>query len=189
MRTWRTGVLFAALTLSYTASIGIAHAGHNGAEVEITGPGECGETTFSASIIDPGGTHKVENMRLVVHADGQTQNQVIPTDGTETSITVGPFTTPSIETTTISWRVFGGGERDYDDPSWTGYGEAGFGADVAEYGNEHTFGWTVAGPDDPNPFTTWHTIDVQTCAGGGAECSGMNIDLGSIQFCLPEFAS
>ncbi|GGC53152.1 hypothetical protein IEU95_10205 [Hoyosella rhizosphaerae] len=183
----RFGVVVAASALFYGASFGVASAGHNGADVEFVASGDCGETTFTAGVIDAAGTHKVNNMVLVVHADGETQNQVIPVDGTTTSITVGPFTSPSAGTETIHWRVFGGGERDYDDPSWNGYGEAGFTDDINAYAEDNGWGWVVAGPDDDNPFTIWSTVDVESCAGGAEECAGMPIDLGSIQFCLPAF--
>jgi len=137
-----------------------AFAGHNPAVVDIAG-GACEETTFTASITDPDGGHKTANMRLVVHADGVTQvSDVIPTDGTDVSLTVGPFAT----NTTVQWRVFGGGERDYDSPHWNGYGDANFSADITAYGAEHGFGFVVAGPDDPNPFTTWHEVDVEGCS-------------------------
>jgi hypothetical protein len=145
---------------------GVVSAGHNPAVVEIETV-ECGETTFSATVNDPAGTHLVSNMRLVVHADGVTQfTDVIPVDGSAASLTVGPFA----EDTTILWRVFGGGERDYDSPLWNGYGEPGFADEINAYADSLTeeegdldFSWVLSGPDDPNPFTTWHALPVEGC--------------------------
>ena len=167
------------LTIVIALISGVVFAGHNGAVVTNT-TAACGETTFSATITDPNGTHKVDNMRLVVHDGDATQfTNVIPTDGSNVSITVGPFFTQSVENQTLQWRVFGGGERSNDNPLWSGFGGPTFSADVNAYGAANGFGWVVAGPDDPNPFTTWHTFDVQSCAitkdmcmGGGWEDFG-----------------
>lgn len=141
---------------------GVALASHNGAVVTHNTPDACGPTTFSATIADQNGTHKVDNMRLVVDDGDAVQNSVVPTDGTSTTISVGPFFTS--EVTTVSWRVFGGGERDYDQPLWNGYGDPDFNEDVAAYGAENGFGFVVAGTDDPNPFTNWIEVDVQGCS-------------------------
>lgn len=135
-------------------------AHHNGAIVT-TEIATCSETTFTAEIADPAGTHKVGNMRLVVYDGDSTYfTNVIPTDGSDVSISVGPFS----ETTTVKWRVFGGDERDYDIPSWTGYGGATFSADINTYGSANGWSWVLAGPDDPNPFTTWNSEEVGGCA-------------------------
>lgn len=141
-----------------------ALGGHNPAVVDIETI-TCGETTFTASVTNPEGTHLVGNMRLVVHVEGgDTQfTDVIPTNGDSVLITVGPFFEPFVETITIMWRVFGGGERSYDSPPWNGFGETGFNEDVGTYGAENGFSWVVAGPDDPNPFTTWNELDVEPC--------------------------
>lgn len=139
--------------------VGQALAAHNGAVVDIDG-GACSATTLTAAIVDSDGTHKVSNMRLVVDDGDTTQStSTIPTNGDTVSLTVGPFGS----TTTVSWRVFGGGERSYDLPSWNGFGGATFGADVNAYGTENGFGWVVGGVDDPNPFTTWHEVEVDGC--------------------------
>src|SRR5690606_1362140 len=63
----------------------------------------------------------------------------------------------------------GGGERDYDNPSWNGYGDATFNTDVTDYGNNNTFDFVIAGTDDPNPFTTWNTVDIDKCIARNAE--------------------
>jgi hypothetical protein len=139
-----------------------ASAGHNGADVEYN-PGACGETTFNAGIIDPAGTHKVSNMYLVVSAEGNTQYKKIPTDGNTADITVGPFYSSTGDNVTVSWNVYGGGERDYDQPQWNGYGTPSFGSDINAYGVANGWGWILAGPEDPNPFVNWNEFEVQSC--------------------------
>ena len=139
--------------------VGVVLAHHNGAVVsyEVL---ECGQTNFSATITDPNGTHKVGNMYLVVDADGTTQYVNVPTNGNVAQITAGPF----YQDTLISWNVFGGGERTYDQPLWNGFGSATFNADVASYADAvGTFNWVVAGPDDPNPFVNWNEFMVEGC--------------------------
>lgn len=62
----------------------------------------------------------------------------------------------------VSWRIFGGPERDWDVPSWNGYGEPGFGDRVKLYGDEQGgYDWTLGGTADPNPFTTWNTFTIK----------------------------
>lgn len=137
----------------------VVFAAHNPAVVE-SETVACGETTFTAAITNPAGTHKVANMRLVVDADGTTEyTDVIPTNGDEVSLTVGPFT----QDTTISWRVFGGGERGYDSPLWNGFGGGSFVADINAYIASNGIDWTLSGPEDANPFTTWHELEVEGC--------------------------
>ena len=144
--------------------ISYVHAGHNGAVVE-TETAACGETTITASVADPNGTHLVSNMWLVVHADGETQSMNIPTDGSDASITVGPFFTQSGDPETVRWNVFGGAERAYDQPLWNGYGDPDFGSNINAYAAEQGgFGWVLDGPDEPNPFTNWNEIEVDSCA-------------------------
>lgn len=161
------GVLLAAVAFMLAVSAGLSlssgltgHASHNGAEVTVDS-NACEGTTFTAAVVDPEGTHLTNNMRLVVY-DGETTQftDVIPTDGSTVEVNVGPFA----QDTTVQWRVFGGGERDYDSPLWNGYGEPDFSQDVSDYGDANGFGWVVAGPSDPNPFTTWHEVDVEGCS-------------------------
>ena len=168
MMSMRTSTLSAMTVIALLLGVTTlpAFANHNPALVNFA-VGACGETTFDATITDPAGTHKVANMRLVVHADSETQfTAPIPTNGDAVSVTVGPFyDSPALLTPiTIMWRVFGGGERSYDDPLWNGFGGPTFSADVNAYGAANGFGWVIAGPDDPNPFTTWHMFDVEPCA-------------------------
>lgn len=170
-RTRQVVGLFAVTALVTAAAATPASAGHNDAVVEVATTA-CGATTITASI-DPGGGHLVNNQRLVVDVDGVAQNQLIPTDGSEISIDVGPFFGQSAETKTISWRVWGGGERDYDNPSLIGYGSPTFNADLTAYAaSVGGFGWVISGTDDPNPFTDWHEVDVFTCAITKEMCKG-----------------
>lgn len=137
-----------------------AFAGHNGASISYE-TAACTETTFEATITDPAGTHIVANMRLVVHADGVTQNVIVPVDGSSASITVGPFGPDTL----VSWNVFGGGERSYDQPLWNGYGTPSFSSDINAYFAEvGTFNWVIAGPDDPNPFVNWYEFVAEGCS-------------------------
>lgn len=143
-------VCFATLT----SVVGIVLANH--ATVNHT-TFECGETTFSASADGSA----IGNMYLVVEADGAVQFANIPTNGSSADITVGPF----FDTTTLYWRVFGGGERDLDQPLWNGYGTPTFAADISAYAaSVGTFNWVIAGTSDPNPFTTWNSFNVDGCA-------------------------
>ena len=159
----------AVIALGAVLLAGSAFAGHNGALVTHE-TGDCGETTFTAGITDPAGTHKVANMRLVVHADGLTQSTgPIPTDGSEVSITVGPFVGAGGQET-ISWNVFGGAERSYDQPLWDGFGGPTFGADIGAYAtSQGGFGWVLDGPDEPNPFTNFNELVVEGCVATPAD--------------------
>ena len=156
---------FALMIVALLLAPAAAFASHNGAVVTYA-TGACGETTFSAEIADPAGTHKVSNMYLVVDTeDGAAQYVKVPIDGSSATITVGPFYTYGGGNKTISWHVFGGGERSYDQPLWNGYGGPTFGADITAYAaSVGGYGWVIGETDDPNPFVTWNTIDVSTCA-------------------------
>lgn len=137
-----------------------AFAGHNGAAIDINSF-SCEPTTFDAGIVDPDGTHKVSNMYLVVDDGASVQYVNIPTDGTTATISVGPFGSD----TTVSWNVFGGGERAYDQPLWNGYGGATFSADIAAYAaQEGGYGWVLDGVDEPNPFVNWNEVEVPGCS-------------------------
>jgi len=148
----------AAIALVFSA-MGYVLAGHNGAVVS-SEVAACEPTVLSAAIADPDGTHKVANMWLVVDDGDSVQTDVIPTNGDTVDISVGPFGAD----TDVSWRVFGGGERSYDQPLWNGFGGATFSADVTAYGVANGFGWVVGGVDDPNPFTTWNEVNVPGCS-------------------------
>lgn len=156
----RMSCVLALATLAAAVSVAPASAAEPASvEVDVAA---CGETTVSASTA-PG--HTVGNMYLVVDVDGVAQSVNIPTDGSSVSLAAGPFHTQSVETETVSWRVFGGGERNFDIPLWKGHGEPGFAAAINAYFAEvGTFAWVIAGTDDPNPFTTWNEVEVDTCA-------------------------
>lgn len=160
------------LTLIMTLVAGAVFAGHNGAAVDVA-TAACGETTVTATITDPSGTHKVSNMYLVVDANGVTQSGNIPIDGSNIALSVGPFFTQSVENVTVSWNVFGGGERSYDQPPWNGFGQPGFSAAVNDYASQQGgFSWVLDGPDDPNPFVNWNEVNVQSCAITKEMCMG-----------------
>lgn len=146
--------------------VSAAFAGHNGAVVSVDEQ-VCSATTISAEIADPSGTHKVSNMYLVVDDGNNVQYKVIPTDGTSADITVGPFS----ENTTVSWNVFGGGERSYDQPLWNGFGGATFSSDVSAYAASQggSYSWVIAGVDDPNPFVNWNEVEISKCIVRDAE--------------------
>ena len=157
--------IFVAISFALMATLSMmmpVQAGHNGAVVSVD-ENVCEATTISASIADEDGTHKVGNMRLVVDTtDGDAQSVVIPTNGDSVSLSVGPFFTSDV--TTVSWNVFGGGERSYDQPLWNGFGTPTFSSDISAYAAEvGTFNWVVAGTDDPNPFVNWNEVEVQGC--------------------------
>jgi hypothetical protein len=155
----RIFVLFLVFTLVIV--VGVVFAGHNGGDVSYE-TGDCGETTFSATVADPAGTHKVSNMYMVVDVDGAAQYANIPIDGSAATITVGPFFG---QDPTVSWNVFGGGERSYDQPLWNGYGSPTFGADISSYAaSVGGYSWVIAGTNDPNPFVNWNEISVESCA-------------------------
>lgn len=155
------GVLALAIA-SAVATAAPASAAHN--PVVDVQTAACGETTVTATV--SGTAHLTGNMYLVVDVDGEAQSAHIPpVDGSETSLTVGPFHGQTAETKTVSWRIFGGGERDYDRPLWDGHGQPGFGTAIDDYADEvGSFAWVIAGTDDPNPFTTWNEVDVLGCA-------------------------
>lgn len=154
-----TGLLALAMLVAAISAVPAAAADPASVDVDVA---DCGETTVSASL--PAG-HSIGNMYLVVDVDGAAQSVNIPTDGSSVSLTAGPFYGQAVEAETVSWHVFGGGERDLDIPLWNGHGEPGFGASIGAYADEvGGFGWVIAGTDDPNPFVTWNEVEVEGCA-------------------------
>ncbi|HLT11050.1 MAG TPA: hypothetical protein VK028_09610, partial [Micromonosporaceae bacterium] len=115
--------------------------------------GECGPIILTAQWnIDKG---QAGNAKLVVF-DGT----AVKVADIGTSIEVGPFDKP----TEVQYRVFGGGERNYDLPLWTGHPNSGdepypsnqeFIDAVNAYIQTNGAGWVVGGPDDSNPFLRW----------------------------------
>lgn len=147
----------ASLGLSVGLAIsGTAAANHSPPHLHEPVTSDCGETTFQADL--PAETHgSYADARLVVD------------DGSEVHvaelgepITVGPFTQENVK---IHYRVFGGGERNYDLPLWNGHedGPGDWRDDINEYGAEHGWEWTLAGVEDANPFVRWETVTVEGC--------------------------
>jgi LPXTG-motif cell wall-anchored protein len=94
-------VAFGALALG----AGPAQAGHNEVQVEYSDPRGCKEIQFRTAWTAE--THLVANTALVIRVHGQVQAATVGTP-----LAAGPFGEPTL----IEWRVWGGGERDYDDP-------------------------------------------------------------------------
>jgi hypothetical protein len=128
------------------ALAGVAHADHNLPTVTVSAPDDCGTTTISAAWSTD--THKVATAALVVQTD--TEHYVAPIGE---SITVGPFDTA---TATIRYRVWGGGERNYDSPALT---QAGLDELIAWLEEDDTRLPT----DADAPGVAWHVVEVEGC--------------------------
>lgn len=124
------------------ALAGPAQADHNIPDIGINQFGDCGETLISTLWTD--GPHMVGNTALVVQLGGEQHIRFIGED-----IVIGPFT----EDTTIRWRVWGGGERNYDDPPLTDLDA------LLAYLEENPGG--ELDPDPPG--VAWHTLDLEGC--------------------------
>lgn len=98
-----------ALALAFGLALAMASpasAHHNSVDVRSV-IGDCGATTFySAWKKDD---HQARGATLVVEATGEVHTAAV---GAE--LTVGPFES---EREIVRWRIWGGGERDYDDPA------------------------------------------------------------------------
>lgn len=134
--------------------------------------GECGETTVSAG--DYVGS--VSNMYLVVDTvNTLVQTANIPTNGSYVSLTVGPF----FENTTVYYRIFGGAERDYDQPLWNHHDESTFKTQINNYGATYGWDWLIGGTEYVTPFVNWYSIDVTGCPLTKDECKNDGwMDLG-----------
>src|SRR5690606_22486442 len=99
----------AGLIVGVAFAAGTAFADHNTPSVTVSEPGECGTTTITTSW--PSDTHQVANAALVVQAGDDYRVAAIGEP-----VTVGPFDTADV---TIRYRVWGGGERNYDSPALT----------------------------------------------------------------------
>jgi hypothetical protein len=134
-----------------------ASAGHNEPGVYVGSMGVDGSFTIDTYWQD--GEHLVTNAVLVVEIDGSVTTYPFPAP-TDLTITVpDPY-----EPVTVSYRVFGGGERSYDLPLWNGYGGSAFTADINDYGATNGWGWVTAGTSDDNPFVNWLETTVQPTA-------------------------
>src|SRR5690554_3821867 len=125
------------------AFAGTAHADHNTPSVTVSEPGECGTTTITTSW--PSDTHKVANAALVVQAGEDYRVAAIGEP-----VTVGPFDKASV---TVKWRVWGGGERAYDDPPLTDLNA------LLDYLKDHPGGEL----DKDVPGVAWHEVTVAGC--------------------------
>lgn len=115
--------------------------------------GKCGPIILTAQWNI--GSGQTDNAKLVVF-DGTD----VKVAGIGTPIEVGPFDKP----TEVQYRVFGGGERNYDVPLWKGHPNSGedpypsnqaFIDAVNAYINTNGVDWVVGGPDKTNPFLRW----------------------------------
>src|SRR5690554_2925418 len=135
----------AAGLLGGAAFAGAAYADHNAVDLTHTEPGECGVVTFSTTWqLDQ---HQVGNTMLVVVAGDQHEVAPVGQD-----VTVGPFDTD----TTVRYRVWGGGERNYDSPALT---QAGLDELIAWLEEDDTRLPT----DVDAPGVTWHEVEVSGC--------------------------
>lgn len=153
MKTKKTmfGVLL--VVLSIALALPVMAVGPAEVEMDINA---CEASVFSASASGSG----VTNQFLSVDDGMSVQSANIPTNGSSAEIFVGPFSMDTL----VSWNVFGGGERDYDQPLWNGYGTANFSADIAAYAaSQGGFGWVLSGVNDTNPFVNWNDVLVLGC--------------------------
>jgi hypothetical protein len=98
-----------ALALAFGLALAMASpasAHHNSVDVRSV-IGDCGATTFYSAWKKQ--EHQARGATLVVEAVGEVHTVPV---GTE--LTVGPFES---ERQIVRWRIWGGGERDYDDPA------------------------------------------------------------------------
>lgn len=147
------GILVAVMSLALALPVMAAGP----AEVE-TDVNACEPSTFSASA----NGSSVTNQYLTVDDGTTVQYENIPTNGSSAEISVGPFGMDTL----VSWNVFGGAERDYDQPLWNGYGTVNFSADIAAYAASQngSYSWVIAGVEDPNPFVNWNEVLVPGCS-------------------------
>lgn len=122
----------------------------------------CGETTFIATTDRTWGN---ENwVQYLVVDDGTVHVEQIEEGGEGgAEVTVGPY---QVAEKTIYYRVFGGPERDDDLPLWNGHPSFDD-PDLGDYIGENGDEWTLYGSDDPNPFVTWNSIEVEGCPAEG----------------------
>ena len=135
----------AALAVAGLGVLGLAspaQAGHNQVAVNIDKTAApCGPVLLTTqwTIAE----HQVGNTVLVVRIDGQVQTAPVGE-----ALAVGPFDAPTV----LEWRVWGGGERDYDDPPLT---------DLDALLAHLAAGGDVLAPDAPG--VAWHPFRVAGC--------------------------
>lgn len=118
-------------------------AAHHATPTVTVVEGECGEVTITTAWPDDVADHRVDTAALVVLVDGEVSTAAIGE-----SVTVGPFEAD----TTVQYRIWGGGERDYDDPPLTDL-EA-----LLAYLDQ---GGSELSPDAPG--VAWHSLEVPGC--------------------------
>ena len=132
-----------AVALGAVAALALAApaAAHHATPTATVAEGECGEVTITTTW--GADEHQVDTAALVVLVDGE-----VTTAAIGETVTVGPFEAD----TTVQWRLWGGGERDYDDPPLTDL-EALL-AHLDQGGSELT----------DAPGVAWHSLEVTGCA-------------------------
>lgn len=130
-----------------------AQAHHSPATIDVVEVGDCGQVEFTTTS-NAGDDHAGNTETLVVSYGG-----TVETAAMGEALTVGPFTAETL----VRWRVFGGGERDYDVPAWTGYvpGPGPWRDSIGQYIADNGDGWLLG--DTGDPFTTWSELTVEGC--------------------------
>lgn len=86
---------------------------------------------------------------LVVDAGGEVDVTEVPASESATSTVVD-----MTEVDGLAWRIFGGPERDYDDPQWSIER-----ADLIAYIEANGDDWVMSGVDGTEEWVTWHTVE------------------------------
>lgn len=128
--------------IAAVAFAGGAYA-HHAAPTAAVATGDCGEVTITTAWPDDVADHRVDTAVLVVLIDGE-----VTTAAIGESITVGPFEAD----TTVQYRIWGGGERDYDAPPLTDLDA------LLAYLDQ---GGDVLDSDAPG--VAWHSLEVTGC--------------------------
>lgn len=118
-------------------------AAHHATPTATVAEGDCGEVTITTAWPDDVADHRVGTAALVVLVGDEVHTAPIGEP-----ITVGPFEAD----TTVSWRIWGGGERDYDDPPLT---------DLEALLAHLDQGGSELDPDAPG--VAWHSLEVPGC--------------------------
>lgn len=139
MKISRWGAAAAGLAVGALAAAGPASANHNDVSVDIVTEG-CDLTATSSWASDE---HLVANTVVVVRTGGATFSAAV---GSPVQVELEPGTT------TVDWRVWGGGERDYDDPALD---------DLPALVAYLDGGGDVLDPDAPG--VAWHELAVEGC--------------------------
>ena len=117
-------------------------AAHHATPTAEVATGDCGEVTITTTW--GADEHQVDTAALVVLVGDEVHTAPIGE-----SITVGPFEAD----TTVQYRVWGGGERDYDDPPLADLGE------LVEWLRDNP--GQELHPDAPG--VAWHSLEVTGC--------------------------